>query len=56
MSAELGQWSVLAETMREWKATAAVYADPALLGQLTGPLGEDHGPVSGPVQADDDAE
>jgi len=56
VSAELGQWSVLAETVREWKATAAVYADPALLGQLTGPLVEDHGPVSGPVKAGADAE
>jgi hypothetical protein len=56
ISAELGQWSVLAETVREWKATAAVYADPALLGQLTRPLAEDHGPVPGPVEADADAE
>jgi len=31
ISAELGQWSVLAETVRGWKATATVYADPALL-------------------------
>jgi hypothetical protein len=56
ISAEIGQWSVLARTVREWKATAAVYADPELLRQLTEPLTEDHGPVPGPVEADADAE
>ena len=55
ISAEVGQWSVLAKTVREWKATAAVYADPELLRQLTEPLTEDHGPVPGPVEADADA-
>ena len=40
ISAELGQWSVLAETVREWRATAAVYAEPGLLAQLTAPLTE----------------
>jgi hypothetical protein len=56
ISAEVGQWSVLTKTVREWKATAAVYADPDLLHQLTVPLTEDHGPVPGPVEADADAE
>jgi hypothetical protein len=51
ISAELGQWSVLAQTVREWKATAAVYADPALAGRLTGDLNDDHGPVPGPAEA-----
>ncbi len=55
-AAELSQWSVLARTVREWKATAAVYADPALLHQLTAPLEEDHGAVPVPVEADGDAE
>jgi len=55
ISAELGQWSVLAETVRAWKATAAVYADPILLHQLRVPLTEDHGQVSGPVEADSNA-
>jgi hypothetical protein len=55
IAAEVGQWSVLAEAVREWKATAAVYADPLLLRQLTDPLTEDHGPVPGPVDADNDA-
>lgn len=54
-SAELGQWSVLAQTVREWKATAAVYADPELLVQLTRPLGEDHGLVPAPVEDRPDA-
>ncbi|REF97659.1 hypothetical protein DFJ67_3663 [Asanoa ferruginea] len=48
ISAELGQWGVLAQTLREWKATAAVYADPALARDLTRPLTDDHGPVPGP--------
>ena len=56
IAAEVGQWSVLAETVREWRATAAVYADPVLLSQLTEPLTDDYGPVPGPVQAYPDAE
>ena len=54
ISAELSQWSVLAGTVREWRATAAIYAEPGLLAQLTGPLMEDHGPVPAPVEADSD--
>ncbi|MDG4823408.1 hypothetical protein O7635_16245 [Asanoa sp. WMMD1127] len=50
ISAELGQWGVLGQTVREWKATAAVYADPALTRELTGPLSDDHGPVPGPEE------
>lgn len=50
VSVDIGQWSVLAQTIREWKATAAVYADPALLAELTGPLVEDHGPVPNPME------
>lgn len=49
ISAELGQWSVLAETLRGWKATAMIYTDPDLLRQLTGPLKDDFGPVPAPV-------
>jgi hypothetical protein len=48
-AAELGQWAVLTRTVREWKATAAIHADPALLKRLTGPLTEDHGPVPSPM-------
>jgi hypothetical protein len=47
-SAELGKWSVLAQVLVEWKATASVYADPALLAELTRPLEEDLGPVPAP--------
>lgn len=49
ISAELGQWSVMAETLRGWKATALIYADPDVLAQLTGPLDDDLGPVPAPV-------
>ncbi|GIE79303.1 hypothetical protein Aph02nite_52530 [Actinoplanes philippinensis] len=55
ISAELGQWSVLAEMLRGWKSTAMVYADPDLLRQLSGPLNEDLGPVPAPVDGDADA-
>lgn len=47
-SAELGRWSVLAQVLVEWKATAAVHADPALVADLTRPLDEDLGPVPAP--------
>ncbi|MFI7075956.1 hypothetical protein ACIBO1_01515 [Micromonospora sp. NPDC049903] len=50
ISADLGQWSVLTQTLREWKATAAVYTDPALVRELTQPLSDDHGPVPGPSE------
>ncbi|SNT07705.1 hypothetical protein SAMN05421812_10359 [Asanoa hainanensis] len=40
ISAELGQWTVLAQALREWKATAAVYANPTLADDLTHPLNE----------------
>ncbi|MBA8825367.1 hypothetical protein FHX42_002718 [Saccharopolyspora lacisalsi] len=47
-SAELERWNVLSQTVREWKATAAVHADPRLHRALSGPLDEDHGPVPPP--------
>ena len=47
-SAELGRWSVLAQVLVEWKATAAVYADPALVEELTRTLNADLGPVPAP--------
>lgn len=49
-SAEIGQWALLAQTVREWKATAAVYADPGLIEQLTSPLADDLGTVPGPTE------
>ena len=47
-SAELGRWSVLAQVIVEWRATAAVHADPALAAELTRPLDDDLGPVPEP--------
>jgi hypothetical protein len=47
-SAELGQWSVLAQTLVEWRATAAIHADPVLAGKLSEPLSDDLGPVPDP--------
>lgn len=47
-SAELGRWTVLADLLVEWRATAAVHADPARLGELTRPLDGDFGPVPAP--------
>jgi len=54
ISAELAQWSVLAETLRGWKATAMIYADPDLVVELSGPLSDDFGPVPAPVDDDFD--
>lgn len=49
-SAELGQWSILAQTIREWRSTAIIHADSALAAKLTGPLDEDFGPVPEPTE------
>ncbi|MBF6174631.1 hypothetical protein [Nocardia blacklockiae] len=48
-SAELGEWSVLAQTIREWRSTAAIYADPALAEQLSEPIDDDFGPILAPT-------
>ena len=48
-SAEMGQWIPLAQTVREWKTTAAIHADPELVQQLSGSLNEDFGPVPAPT-------
>ena len=47
-SAELGRWSVLAQVLVEWKATAAVYTEPGLVDELTRPLDADLGLVPAP--------
>ncbi|MGH3569582.1 MAG: hypothetical protein ACRDRH_26930 [Pseudonocardia sp.] len=47
-SAELGQWSVLAQVLVEWKATAAIHSDPALVEELARPLVGDFGTVPAP--------
>ncbi|MEU8815033.1 hypothetical protein [Actinoplanes sp. NPDC048796] len=54
ISADLGQWSVLADVLRGWKATAMVYTDPDLLRQLSGPVDDDLGAVPAPVEDDGD--
>lgn len=48
-SAELEQWELLAQTVREWKATAAIYAEPGLAARLAAPITDDHGPVPSPM-------
>ena len=49
-SAEMGQWASLAQTVREWKTTAAIHADPELVEQLSSPLNDDFGPVPDPTE------
>ena len=49
-SAEMGQWTSLAQTVREWKATAAVHADPELVAQLSSPLNDGFGAVPDPTE------
>ncbi|MFE3542291.1 hypothetical protein ACFXK0_04895 [Nocardia sp. NPDC059177] len=48
-SAELGEWSLLTQTLYEWRSTALVFADPDLAKQLLGPVDGDLGPVRPPV-------
>jgi hypothetical protein len=48
-SAELGRWSVLGQTLVEWKATAAAWSDPALAATLRGDIEDDLGPVPPPA-------
>ncbi|SES48872.1 hypothetical protein [Actinokineospora terrae] len=48
-SAELGNWSLLDQAVREWRSTAAVHADPDLRAALTGPLDDDLGAVTPPM-------
>lgn len=50
-SAELGEWAVLAQTIREWRSTAAIHADPELARALTGPVDSDFGAVPAPADS-----
>lgn len=50
-SAELGEWSTLAQTIREWRNTAVIHADPELTRQFAEPLTADFGPVPRPTEA-----
>ncbi|MFD4428216.1 hypothetical protein [Nocardia sp. NPDC058497] len=47
-SAELGEWSLVHRTVREWRNTAHIYSDPQLVEQLTAPIDTDFGPVPEP--------
>jgi hypothetical protein len=49
-SAEMGEWTLVSQTVREWKATAAVHAHPDLVKQLSGPLNDDFGMVPDPTE------
>jgi hypothetical protein len=51
VSAEIGHWSLLNQTVVEWKATASLHADPELSRQLSEPLSDDFGPVPPPTEA-----
>jgi hypothetical protein len=49
--AEMGQWSHLEQTIREWRATAAIHPDPELVTHLSSPIAEDDGgPVPRPTE------
>ena len=47
-SAELGRWEVLSQALLEWRATAAIHADPSLAAELSRPVDDDLGPVPVP--------
>ncbi|GAA2990059.1 hypothetical protein [Actinokineospora diospyrosa] len=49
VSAELGNWSLLDQAVREWRSTAAIHADPGLRATLAGPLEDDFGAVTPPI-------
>lgn len=42
---ETGDWSPLALTIRGWRATAAIHADPTLFALLVEPVSDDFGGV-----------
>jgi hypothetical protein len=48
-TAEPDHGSVLAQTLREWKATADIHADPALVRRLSEPVSDDVGSGPGPA-------
>ncbi|OLF11152.1 hypothetical protein BLA60_14285 [Actinophytocola xinjiangensis] len=51
ISAELGQWSPLEQTIAEWHTTATVHAAPELAASLSTPLNDDLGPVASPFES-----
>jgi hypothetical protein len=46
---------VLAQTVVEWRSTAAIYADPILAARLAEPIDTDFGPVPEPMGGNSDA-
>ncbi|SDD00303.1 DUF6247 family protein [Actinokineospora iranica] len=50
-SAEIGQWALLDQTIREWRSTAAIHADPELAANLTRPIDDDFGTIPAPTEA-----
>jgi len=47
-AAELGVMTPLAQLVREWQATATIYADPELAAELRRPLSGDGEPIAAP--------
>lgn len=45
---ELDTWAPLEQLLVEWRATAAIHADPVLAAKLRGPFGDDLGRVPEP--------
>lgn len=45
---DLGTWAPLEQLLVEWRATAAIHADPALAAKLRGPFEVDLGPAPVP--------
>jgi hypothetical protein len=54
-AAEISQWALVDQLVTQWKATAAIYADPELAADLRRPIHDDHGPVPSPGDGDDGA-
>lgn len=49
-SAQLGEWSRIAEMVDDWQNTALIHADPDLARALKEPLSGDFGPVPPPTE------
>lgn len=49
-SAELGEWSTLADTVDDWRNTALIHTDPELVRKLSEPISGDFGPVPPPTE------
>lgn len=54
--ADLDMWAPFGRMLHEWRATAAIHADPVLAKDLSRALDTDLGPVLMPTQEDSSAE